>query len=286
MAMVPPHYIVDDTHFGTSLLEPPRESISKYFSPELRLSEISREGPRDELESSAKHLAELIHDALGIPLERIGVTGSICWKAHDPARSDINMNVYGYREAWRLQCGFEQLADQNKHVTLRGHSDWGPALCRTMQRFPQLPASVIENLFRRRNELCVDGKCIGIMPVLLPSEVPIQHGSEHYVSMTNDPVSITMNISDARYGIFMPAMYQGISEPVNAIHGARISRIMVYDGMFRGLLRTGDRVEAVGALQRVKSGSEADDGHESYQIMIGTKNGYGHEFIRVVKASS
>ncbi len=286
MAMVPPDYVVDDAHFGTSLLEPPRESISKYFSPELRLSEIFREGPSDELESAAKHLAEVLHDALGIPLERIGVTGSICWKAHDPARSDINMNVYGYREAWRLQYGYEELTEQNRHVTLRSYSDWGPTLSRMMERFPQVPSGVVENLFLRRSELCIDGKCIGIMPVLRPNEVPIRHGSEHYASMTDDPVNITMDIHDVRYGIFMPAVYEGISEPVDAIRGARVSRMMVYDGVFRGLLRTGDRVETVGTLQRVRSGPEADDGNEFYQIMVGTKNGYGREFIHVVKASA
>jgi predicted nucleotidyltransferase len=196
------------------------------------------------------------------------------------------MNIYGYREAWRLQYGYEELTEQNRHVTLRSYSDWGPTLSRMMKRFPQMPSGVVENLFLRRSEVCIDGKCIGVMPVLRPNEVPIRHGSEHYASMTDDPVSITMDIHDVRYGIFMPAVYEGISEPVDAIRGARVSRMMVYDGVFRGLLRTGDRVETVGTLQRVRSGPEADDGNEFYQIMVGTKNGYGREFIHVVKASA
>ncbi len=85
-----------------------------------------------------------------------------------------------------------------------------------------------------------------------------------------------MDIDSTEFGIFHPAIYEGHSEPLNAIDGERVNRILVYDGAFGGLLKTGDRVEVSGTLQKVIRGDEI-----LYQIMVGTKSGAGKEFIRL-----
>jgi predicted nucleotidyltransferase len=287
MSLVPPSYLIDDLHFGTRLLELPRQAVGKYFSPELRLEEIMHEGPSDELEAGAKHLAEVIHDTLGIPYERIGITGSISWKAHNPGHSDINMNVYGFKESWLLQEGYDEIVEQNICTHLREVTDRGSVVPRLAERLPDLPSTSLELMLRRRRELCVDERCIGVMPVLLPTQAPIQHGSEHYTSISEAPLTVNMEIEDVKYGIFMPAIYEGTSKPTKATQGVIVTRIMVYDGTFRGLLQPGDRVEVTGVLQKVRPDSK---GHgrtkeESYQIMVGTKNGFGNEFIRLVEPS-
>ena len=85
-----------------------------------------------------------------------------------------------------------------------------------------------------------------------------------------------MDIDSTKFGIFHPAIYEGRSEPLNAIDGERVNRILVYDGAFGGLLKPGDRVEVSGTLQKVTKGDEI-----LYQIMVGTKSGAGKEFIRL-----
>ena len=284
MTLVPARYLVNDTHFGTTLLELSRQDITNYFSPEQRLKEIIHEGPSDELETAASHIAEIVHDTIGIPINRLGVAGSISWKAHDPGRSDINMNVYGLSEAWRLQESYNEIVERNSCVRLRNARDRDASISRLIERLPRVSHDALEVVLARRRELVVDGRCIGIMPVLLPTQVPIQHGSEHYVSLTSDPVSAIMEISESRYGIFLPAVYEGSSKPTEATQGAPITRIMVYDGTFRGLLQPGDKVEVTGTLQRVQPHSKkrGSNNDEFYQIMLGTKNGYGKEFIRLI----
>lgn len=277
MNILPTDYLVDDGHFGTELLEPPRDTVSKYFLPELRLKEILDEGPTDSLENLVHQAATALNDSLNIPLGDIGVAGSILWKGHEPGHSDVNMNVYGFENSWKLNENYELLRDMTEASRLRELPDWKHAISRVHSRVPIMRTEDLQNLFARRQALCLDSMCIGITPILRPDEVPIQHGTESYESLTAEPVTIIMDIESTDYGIFHPAIYEGRSETLDIIEGERVSRILVYDGAFGGLLKPEDRVEVTGTLQRVTRGDEV-----LYQIMIGTKNGAGKEFIRLI----
>jgi len=281
MSLVPSRYLIDDSHFHTELLELPRRDIARYFSPELRLREIIREGPVDELEAGAMQLAGIVHDTLDISFDHLGVTGSISWKAHNPERSDINMNVYGFKDAWRLQEGYSEIVEQNKNVHLGGISDNCLGSSKSANRLPKPVFNALQTLSSRRRELYLNGRGIGIMPVLLPTQTPIEYGSEHYVSLADTPVTISMEIEESEYGIFMPAIYQVSSRPSQATQGNVVKRVMVYDGVFRGLLQPGDRVDVTGVLQKVELDSRRHgrEGEGFYQIMVGSKRGYGKEFI-------
>ncbi len=279
MSILPSEYIVEDLHFGTDLLEPPRDVVAKYFSPELRLKEIMDVGSADPLEELAKRGANTLHDTLGISYSQIGVAGSVLWKGHNLERSDINMNIYGFDASWTLHNNYNSLIDEKEDARLRDLADWKHAIARVHERVPIMKSRDLQNLFSRRQALCLNDVCIGITPVLLPNETPIHHGSESYTALTPTPITITMEIENSEYGIFHPAIYEGQSSPLDVIDGNSVSRIMVYDGAFGGLLRTGDHVEVTGTLQKAvpKSGASF-----FYQIMVGTKSGAGKEYIRLL----
>ncbi len=279
MNILPLDYIVQDTHFGTDLLEPPRANVEKYFRPELRLKEIIDGGPKDPLEDLAKLGAEALHDSLDINYDNIGVAGSILWKGHSLGKSDINMNIYGFDTAWKLHNNYESLTDGRERARLRNLPDWEHAMSRVHARVPTMKSEDLENLFSRRKALCLGDVCIGITPILLPGESPIQHGSETYTAITTTPHIVTMEIENADFGIFHPAIYEGRSPTLDVLDGGLVSRIMVYDGAFGGLLRAGDKIEVTGIIQKVDSTSGEDS---FYQIMVGTKSGAGKEFIRLV----
>ena len=278
MSLLPPNYIVRDHHFGTDLLEPPREKIKKYFSPEMRLKEILESGPNDPLEELAKRGADTLHDALGIQYDHIGVAGSILWKGHNMERSDINMNIYGFDASWKLHENYESLTEGREDARLRKLPDWKHAMSRVHARVPIMKAEDLENLFTRRKALCLGDVCIGITPILLPGEAPIHYGSESYTVVSTEPITVEMEIERAEFGIFHPAIYECQSPPLDAIDGDFVKRIMVYDGAFGGLLRVGDHVEITGTPQKVVP-TNGDD--PFYQIMVGTKSGTGKEFIRL-----
>ncbi len=267
MPQLPSSYTHADPHFNTVLIEPPQTVVARYFRPEERLREIVDKGPQDRLEAYVQQASLAIHEVLGIPLENLGVAGSILWKAHNP-KSDINMNVYGLKHSESLTGSYERFSEL-EGFRLRTLRDWRRAMQRVKSRVPALSPEDLQRIFARRRALCIEEQCIGITPVLLPEEVPIQYMSETYHTVSDTPRQVQVRIEDDTYGRFSPALYGLKSEDVE--------RIMVYDGAFSGIFKKGDMVEVSGTLQRIIS---SDGKVTGLQMMVGTKSGSGQEYIR------
>ncbi|MGY5874336.1 MAG: hypothetical protein RTU30_01200 [Candidatus Thorarchaeota archaeon] len=276
--IIPSKYVVDDRHFGMKLLEIPKTDVAKYFSPEIRLSEIVSEGPKDAVEERVRAIADAIHDTLGTSYDVLGVTGSVVWNAHDPRWSDVNLNIYGFENSWLLQDNYEEVTEQTKGICLRTDEGWVRRITRVSSRIPDMSNNDLVKLYDRRTEFSHDGQFITVMPVLYPEEAPIKHGSERFELLTQEPVEVSMDIETVDYGIFQPSVYEGQSEPVGIIDENTVSRILIYDGDFRGMLREGDRVAIMGSIQRVVP----HDSEPFYQVMVGTKSGAGREHIRII----
>jgi predicted nucleotidyltransferase len=275
MGLLPQNYTILDNHFQTDLVEPSRDSIKDYFSPELRLQEIITE-PKDALEELAKRTADLLQDELDVPLNNLGISGSILWKGHNPTYSDINMNIYGFKDSWNLHKNYVNLEDPETQTRIRNLPEWNRAIERVNKRIPILDMEDLQTLFCRRKALCIKDRCIGITSILKPEEAPIEHGSESYLTLTQNPVKLSMTVENADYGIFHPAVYT--TEPVMT-NEASVTRIMIYDGAFGGLFNKGDRIEVAGILQRV---TQTKNGAESHQLMVGTKAGSGKEYVKLL----
>jgi len=275
MALLPQNYAILDKHFQTYLVEPPRDTIKDFFSPEHRLREIITE-PKDALEEFAKRTAHILQDELGVPLSNLGISGSILWKGHNPNFSDINMNIYGFKDSWNLQENYVNLENKETQTRIRNLPEWNRAIERVSKRIPTLDMEDLRTLFCRRKALYIKDRCIGITSILKPEEAPIEHGSESYLTLTQNPVKLSMMVENADYGIFHPAMYA--TEPVMT-NGTSITRIMIYDGAFGGLFKKGDRIEVAGILQKV---TQTKTGTESHQLMVGTKAGSGKEYVKLL----
>jgi predicted nucleotidyltransferase len=116
-----------------------------------------------------------------------------------------------------------------------------------------------------------------VTPVLHPDEVPIQYSSESYQQVSSIPITVSFEVEDDKYGLFSPAILYGRSEPIASLNGGTVSRLMVYEGVYNGLVENGDILEVTGSLQKVLSKARGT----FYQLMIGTKAGAGKEYIRL-----
>ncbi|MHA1666298.1 MAG: hypothetical protein ACTSW7_02895 [Candidatus Thorarchaeota archaeon] len=275
MSKLPQNYIVFDPHFQTDLVEPPHTVIKDYFSSEQRLVEIMEE-PKDALEELVKKAAETIHDEVNLSMDSIGISGSILWKGHNPKYSDINMNIYGFKESWNLYDNYVNLENKEAQTRIRSLPEWNMGMERVKKRIPSLDMNDLQTLFSRRKAIYVKDQCIGITPILKPEEAPIGHGSESYTTLVQNPVKLPIVVENAEYGIFHPAILS--TEPAT-IENVTVTRIMIYDGAFGGLFKNGDRIEVSGTLQKV---TQTDTDAESHQLMVGTKAGSGKEYVRLV----
>ena len=205
MSLLPQDYTIFDAHFQTDLVEPPRTMIRDYFSSEERLAEIIEE-PKDVLEELVQKAAETIHDELKLPISNQGISGSILWKGHNPSYSDINMNVYGFKESWILYDNYANLENKEAQTRVRNLPEWNRGMERVKKRIPSLEMADLQTLFSRRKAIYVKDQCIGITPILKPEEAPIAHGSESYTTLLPNPVKLSMVIENADYGIFHPSI--------------------------------------------------------------------------------
>jgi predicted nucleotidyltransferase len=283
MGLLPARYTVHDPHFNTDLLQVPNPDIDVHLLPEERLNDILRSGSKDRLESSAVAVAEHIQSILSISTGRLGVAGSILWHGHDPSFSDINMTIYGFEDCWHLFRKFSLLGESQGHFRVRAEDDWRHAAARVKTRIPALSGEDLTRLFSRRKALYYGEQCIGITPVLYPGEEPIQYGHESYTDISSDPVRIEMKIGSCDFGLFHPAVYEGTSEPLAITGGRPLQRILVYDGAFTGLLEPGDMVEVVGTVQKVIPVGSGLSVEPFYQVMVGTKQNAGAEYIRLIQ---
>ncbi len=280
---VPPEFLRKDKHFRTTLVQVPRGDVAKYYMPELRLSEILDRGPLDSLETDALGLATALNETLDIPFENLGVAGSVLWKAHDPDQSDVNLNIYGLDESWKLSNGFFEVVRQNEHVEMRELNEWALTMSRLFSKIPALTPADTRLLFSRKKLFHYKNRPIGVASILRPDEYPIRHGSEFYTPISSMPIRVTMEIQDDKYGLFMPALYTGESESIPLIKGEKVSRIMLYAGTFKGLAKSGDQVEVCGVLQRVNS--QRREFEPFYQMMVGTVGYERKEYLKIIKAS-
>jgi len=275
MSILPQNYTIFDSHFQTDLVEPHRTVVEDYFSSEKRLVEIIEE-PKDILEELVQKAAETIRDELKLSMDSIGISGSILWKGHNPKYSDINMNVYGFKEAWNLYDNYANLENKEAQTRIRSLPEWNMGMERVKKRIPSLDMTDLQTLFSRRKAIYVKDQCIGITPILKPEEAPIAHGSESYTTLVQNPMKLQMIVENVDYGIFHPGILR--TEPTT-IEDVTITRIMIYDGAFGGLFKNGDRIEVSGTLQKV---TQTDSAAESHQLMVGTKAGSGKEYVRLI----
>ncbi|MFX1252972.1 MAG: hypothetical protein ACFFCZ_15300 [Promethearchaeota archaeon] len=278
-----PSYTVVDPFFGTDLIQVPHKDIKQHFIPEKRLHEILLK-PRDPLEEKVAFIAELLHTVLKIPYDDLGIAGSILWKGHQPHLSDINMNIYGFENAWILQQNYDRLVKEVPAIKLRKIEQWGKTMKRIVDRTP-LSLEDVKALYLRRKEIYYQNEGIGVMPILRPGvdPLPIKYGTEVF-KMDSENVVIRGEIITDDYSLFMPAIYElaPFKDEIEKIKAfeSDVIRILVYDGSFRALFKKYDRVEISGTLQNVLR--SADQSIKCKQIMIGTKQGSGREYIRLL----
>ncbi len=98
-AMVKPSQVYDP-RYGTMVLGVKKTNVIKHYRPDERLREIVS-SPKDALEANVVGIVYQLN-RLGIPTRSLGVTGSILLGIHSIEVSDIDLIVYGCREAFNL----------------------------------------------------------------------------------------------------------------------------------------------------------------------------------------
>lgn len=250
----------------------PHERVRTYYRPEERLAEIVR-APADPLEEEVARLAQAIHEAAGVALEQLGVTGSILLGIHDPAFSDIDLTVYGAENAQRvreaLRAGtIPDLYPLDGAFVERWCQETAPRHHLTLRDTQRLAA-------RRWNYRLYGPhrRYLSLHPTRSDAEIREVYGEHTYRDI--GVARLSGVVADAEEAIFLPARYR--LEQVRVLEGPEVpvQEICSYEGLFCQAADVGERVEAQGKLEEV-------DGGAWYRLVIGSSHRAGAEYLRVV----
>lgn len=264
-----PHYVSYCPVRGFHFSMVPQEYVASYYEPRFRLREILAH-PRDRLEEIARSLAVVIGECAGVRLDNLGVTGSILIGLHDPRLSDVNLLVYGLRNARKVRsvlragvcAGIDGVGEGLFERWVHEMTEWFP-LTREEARY---------NVSQRWHYGFYRKRFFGIHPTRSDEEITEQYGKHIYRSRGS--AKIVANVVGAREALFQPAIYR--VEDVRVLEGAAeaigVDEVVSYEGRFRDIVGPGREIEARGKLESLDGAPR--------RLVIGTTQLRGAEYIK------
>ena len=275
-----PQYVFESTVDGISLPAVPKDRIVKHFCPEVRLLELRSAQNRDELESRALRLIALISEKAGVPIDSLGLTGSILAGIHDPAFSDIDLVVYGFDNALRVKTTLQMMKDSSSAAIRRlagaSQEKW---IDERLKSTPLTRRDVIA-LFERKWNIGQFGEtAFSIHAVHLETEIGSRYGDERYVPLgIVDAIGMVM---DATESLFMPAVYRVASTKLTGIFSSfAVNQIVSFEGLYSDIARESETISCRGKLERVESPSGLE-----HRIVVGSPEAAGTDFIVLLNHS-
>jgi len=269
-----PHYVVFFEELGVEMSAVPLSKVLKHYCPEERLREMM-EGPRDELEGMAVELAEAIASEAGIPIGDLGVTGSILIGVHQPF-SDIDLVVYGRESALKVREALRELYKDPRRG-IRGLSRQRlEDLLERRQRLFYLSKSEAEVICARKwNRGLFKDREFSIHPVKREGEVEESFGEFSYKPL--GLATIRGVVVDASESLFMPSKW--LIEDVEFVDGASVEglrEVCSYEGLYMGVVDSGERLEARGKVEAVYRRGELSH----YRLLVGSPEARGRDYVK------
>ena len=252
-----PALLFDSPRLAARLHGVPVDRIARHYRPRERAEELMVTPARDALEAKAQRCMDLFRQG-GIPLARLGITGSLLIGAQHPA-SDLDFVIYDRdafhraREVVRDAIGAGDLAEL-------AANDWHEAYER---RGCEL--SFDDYLWHERRKLN-KGLCDGtkfditlVADAAEPPEAPVRKLGR---------LSLTAEIIDASQAFDFPARYR-LAHP-------GIREVLSFSHTYAGQALAGEWVEISGQLEETGDGGR--------RIIVGSTREAPGEFIRVRRA--
>lgn len=203
--------------------------------------------PRDDLQTTALSLIDLLSFESDISSDEFGVHGSLALSMHT-SKSDIDLVVYGAGNFRTLEATIDRLASAGTLNYRFGNSL--DAARRYRGRY--LNKIFMYNAVRR------------------PEEIKQKYGKLRYTAL--GPVTFTCKVKDDDEAMFRPAIYRiEDCDPGTggwALHEGTVPETVVsMIGCYRNVARQGDKLRVSGMLERVEN---VETGQYSHQVVVGT----------------
>lgn len=243
-------YLVDEPAFGVRLQAVPTVDVRVVHDPCVRLAELAEDGPRLELERVSLEFADLVAGAAGVPMEALGLTGSLLVGLQNAA-SDIDVVVYGEAACRAVHAALVRLvAEPGAQVRRPGRTEVAAIHARHRADTPLSDEDFARLQARKVNEGSYAGRAYFLRFVKRPHETGERYGDPRYRQLGDATIrGRVVGDSDA---LFTPCRY--LVDEVAVQEGPPVTdvrEIVSFRGRFADQARRGEWVVARGALEEV-----------------------------------
>ncbi|MBN2334949.1 hypothetical protein JXL21_05275 [Candidatus Bathyarchaeota archaeon] len=243
----------------------PLNEVKHYYNPVEGLNSLLRRGPEDALEEKLVGLAEYLHEQADVK-GRIGVTGSLLTRSHNPAFSDIDLTVYGREESCRVKKAIVE--PKNSDIRPPSEKELAEWVTQRGTKFPLNREELSRVAAKRWNYRFYRGTYFSLHPTRSDEEITETYGDLTYHALGR--VKGTATVSDASESIYLPAVYK-LKDAKLETRDTEVSKIVSYEGIYGGLFEVGEKVEFSGVLERYEG---KEEGHRVVLGGAGSTGGY------------
>ncbi len=275
-----PKYLFRSDVFGIQISAVPTKDIKRHYRPQDKLRQLLIEGPADPLEETALQLVRLLAEKSKVPLSSFGITGSILTGIHNPRFSDIDAVVYGRRNTLEVKRAvgsiYEEEAGRLKRLTGSELLKW------CTDKVKSYPVSIEEanHFYRRKWNYGLFGeKLFSVHAAKEDEEIVERYGDEVCVPLGLARIEAT--VAAISEPVFLPHVC--LVEDVVVKEGVgvgEVSQVATQEGFYAGVARKGERVQAVGKVERVM---REDTGDVYYRLFVGSPEAGGRDFLKPLR---
>jgi len=273
-----PDYLYQSSVLGIKMSAVPLRRISVHFRPEEKMHQLRLMKRPDALQRRAVDLANLVSDESGVPIESLGITGSVLLDIHQDF-SDIDLVVYGMRDSRVMKETLTRLFDEQGSPVLRFSREMAEKWC--SEKASNLPLTYEEAqaiLERKWGRGQFEGTLFSVHPVKLEKEVFERYGDRIY--MARGMVTIEAVVSDASEADFLPSICK--VRDVAIVEGNQVEdicEVTSYDGLYGGIAEKGESIVAHGKLESV---TDKKLGKQYHRVLVGSIEAQGRDYIKLV----
>ncbi len=248
-------YLYDDSVFGRELQGIPHPLVKSVYQPKESLVKLMELEKRDALQQDVVTFTEIIEERAKIPLESLGISGSIQVDLHGSS-SDIDLIVYGRREARTLQLALRRAHMVPQEGILAYRADTYPPVYNLRWSGTGIPLEtmlLVDGLKSMHG--IFGGHHYFIRAVLNWEELQEQYGDRKYRQIGH--ARARCRVTDDRDGLFTPCRYE--VDDVTFLKGREsndVREIVSFRGRFAEHVRQDEEVVVQGTIESVEQGKE------------------------------
>ncbi len=271
LAELHPEYVARDPMLGMVVQSVPWPDVVRVHDPLRRLRELRElreSGATTDIENDAVRLAELIAEAGGVGLGRLGITGSLLVGLDEPS-SDLDLLVLGEAAGWAVRDALLALLAEPNGPLKRPNA----AALRALHNLhrddtPLTFAQFCRAQARKVNEGTFAGRGYFLRFVRTAQESGESYGEPSYAPGGEARVSAV--VTSAAGALFTPNHYAlGDVEFLEGTPVEDLREVVSHRGRFAEQAVSGEAVEAQGRLERVMPGT----GSGWHRLVVGGRSG-------------